>query len=232
MLNLIRPLFLLTATITLFVGIDAAHAAPLTAGSTIVVSKGPGTTGGGEFTIAVVDDATTFISFCLQHTEYLNFTDQFHVDAISTYTISDPASHGGDVDGKDYLSAHTAFLYTQFREGTLSGYNYSGTERWSSADLLQNAFWMFEQEIAMNISNPFVVLANSAIDLGAWSGLGDVRVMNISLNGVESQDLLTLLPAEGITAVPEPASLILFGSGAALAAIARRRNGRRSPKSI
>ena len=56
----------------------------------------------------------------------------------------------------------------------------------------------------MVITNPFVILANNAMITGAGSGLGNVRAMNLSLNGVESQDLLALLPQEGTTPVPEP----------------------------
>ena len=228
MSNPTRAVVFLSVMILLSTGGAIADASPLMPGDDIHVLNGPGTTGGGEFTI-VVDETTSFVSFCLQQTEYINFINDFNVDGISSYAVSDPASRGGDADGRDYLSAQTAFLYTQFREGTLSGYNYGGPDRWKSANDLQYAIWMFEQEIPTISSNPFVMLANTAISLGTWSGLGDVGVMNLSRNGVEAQDQLMLVPGRDITEVPEPASLILFGSGVSLAAMARRRQ-RRSAK--
>ena len=81
--------------ITFFAGAAIADAAPLMVGDDIHVLNGPGNTGGGEFTI-VVDATTSFVTFCLQRTEYINFTSAFNVDAISTYAVSDPVSNGGD----------------------------------------------------------------------------------------------------------------------------------------
>ena len=228
MLNSLRPAFVLSLAITLLAGAAIADAAPLTVGDDIHVLDGPGTTGGGEFTI-VVDATTNFVSFCLQRTEYINFTSAFNVDAISTFAVSDPVANGGNPLDlyRDYLSAQTAFLYTHFRAGTLSGYNYvAGAGRVASANSLQNAIWMLEQEIPTIASNPFVMLANTAVTSGAWKGLGNVRVMNLSRGTEEAQDQLMLVPGRDITEVPEPASLILFGSGLSAAAMARRRQRR------
>ncbi len=200
----------IVAVVALLAGNTTTQAAPILPGDIVRLADGPGTTGGGEFYLTVNGDpTTTFISFCVQRTEYINFTSPFTVDAVSTYAISDPASNGGDALGRDYLSPQTAYLYTMFRAGTLTGYNYTpGTFRVASANSLQNAIWMFEQELPMNTSNPFVVLANNAVSTGAWSGLGDVRALNLSYsNGIEAQDQLA------IQEVPEGASLTMLLCG-------------------
>jgi hypothetical protein len=205
----------------LLVGGQAASAAPIvSAGDTVKFGNGPGDTGGGEF-ILTVNNVWSFITFCLQRTEYVDYTHAFTVDSVNPYTLTDPMANGGDASGRDFISEQTAFLYTRFRQGTLAGYAYAGASHAASADNLQRAFWMFEQELAMDATNPFVILANNAVNSGKWDGIGNVRVLNLS-RGVgrdytEAQDQLTL--------VPEPASMALLALGAG-ALVARRRRTR------
>jgi hypothetical protein len=196
---------------------DAQAGPVVVAGDSVKFADGPGTTGGGEFTVTV-NNSWAFITFCLQRTEYVDFANTFHVDSVNPYTLTDPAANGGDAMGRDHISAQTAYLYTMFRDGALTGYSYAaGPSRVSSANDLQRAFWMFEQELAMNATNPFVILANNAVNSGAWSGIGNVRVLNLSRRGVEAQDQLTL--------VPEPASMLLLVGGLGTV-LARRRRAR------
>lgn len=195
------------------VPVSSAHAGPVVAGDTVVLSDSFGTTGGGEFILRATDDPlSAFLTFCLQRTEFISFGEQYVVNAISTFTDDEP---------QDELDSRTAWLYTQFRAGTLAGYIYGNGLRdvighTVSANLLQLAIWGFEGELALDLSNPFVQLANAFTPVDF--GLGNVRVLNLYRNGVKAQDQLTL-----VQPVPEPSTLILIGSGLAAAAYRRRR---------
>lgn len=207
-----------------------ADAGSIAAGDVVKFTDMAGTTGGGEFKLTdVSNSADWIITFCLQKTEYMNFTNNFIVGSINDYTLTDPDDKGG-VGGKDPLSSQTAWLYTQFTNQTLANYDYSDSgnsvfaNRSASADALQHAFWGFENEETLDMSNYFVQLAlnNTPSDFG----IGNVAVINLYLYdqskpngiGVEAQDQITMR-----TAVPEPTTLALMGFGMLGVGITRRR---------
>ena len=168
---------------------------------------------GGEFTVVPSDTGMMslyadsakindgFQSFCLEMNEGLSGNPY---DAV----ISDGAVAGGNagsVNGKDVISAGTAWLYQNFARGTLAGYDYvPGTGRSADAWKLQQAFWYLEDEYASIDSVDDTEFLQLAVDeLGdentakadyAGSAVG---VLNIFKNGEYQQDQLVLIPTPG-----------------------------------
>lgn len=122
-----------------------------------------------------------FLTFCLE--KNVPFVPGgLHNAAISTKT-------GGNGQ-EDPISTQTAYLYYNFRMGTLAGYTAGNL---ADGLALQEAIWALENE--MNAPAPGV---NKFYDLALksnWTDIGMVRVLQIgNPDGSCGQDQLTLVP--------------------------------------
>jgi len=128
---------------------------------------------------------TSFQTFCIEGTEFLNPYAQ-----VYNAKLSDTAMYGSQPAPGDPLSVGTGWLYSQFAQGILAGYNYSGTvaERKASAALLQNAIWWLEGEegITYTASNLFMLAV--VTQFGSQSG---AQANGASMFGVYALNLWT-----------------------------------------
>ena len=109
--------------------------------------------------------------------------------------------------GADSIALGTAWLYSQFASGGLSGYNYSyGSTRITTAGELQQAIWFFQGQSG-GVQNSFALAAEGAVGglvdaLADSNGAYGVAGFDLSdANGVAAQDQLYI-------AVPEPTTII------------------------
>lgn len=168
----------------------------------------------------------SFYSFCVEVTETVTHGANYSFD-VNTASI-----HGGASPlNPQPLVAQTAYLYTKFREGSIGSLSVYGFNQSNDSDVnaLQDAIWFFQNQLgAADVADngsvtlstraqQFVNAANSALVTNEWTGIGNVRILNLGANG-NNQDQLALVP----TPVPLPQGVGL-ASVALLAVGARRR---------
>lgn len=147
------------------------------------------TSNGGEFTVAAVDQSFSFQTFCLEKNEQVGSNPHYYeinpYDAAKAGGVSGWTTLPDNTQG-DPISLGTAYLYSQFRKGTLDGYDYTpGSGREASAGLLQIAIWWLEDEQSLNnpLNNPFLDLLATKGPIADWKvdadGAYGVKVLNM-----------------------------------------------------
>jgi hypothetical protein len=160
--------------------------------------QAPGTLVGQEY----------FQTFCIQTAVY------FYPGQSYTATTADSITLG------------TAWLYSKFAAGTLSGYTYAyGSGRMTSAGALQQAIWYFQSQSG-GVANSYVTAAETALGgssaaLSESNGAYGVAGFDLTgASGVAAQDQLFIAVPETTTVVA--GALLLLPLGASTLRILRR----------
>jgi len=201
-----KMICLFTVLIGLILSAPVIYGDNINVNDTITFSRGPGNGPGGVFNIYDSTTNYSFPSFCVETNEYINYNSQaFKVGGITGMAIA----NGGDTAkgyipalGGDPLDIRTAYLYYNFRMGTLSGWDGSN----AMGDALQNTIWFIEQEITTPLIGQALTWFNAANNSGWTTDYHGVAVLNVltQVGGI-AQDQLVL--------VPEPSTLLLLGAG-------------------
>jgi hypothetical protein len=193
--------------------VTPAQADSLSIGQWVNLDDAPGANangGGGAFILNAPGSGNSWISFCLEVTENINFSDNFYVGGIGNNAIGGGPGYGVGVGG-DPLDQRTKAIYHKYRRNNTLG--------WTGAEV-QYAIWFLEEEV-LGQNNALVTWASA--NAASYDFGGDVvRVVNLLTGprGRHAQDQLMLQD------VPEPAALGLLTVVFGAVATARRRRPR------
>jgi hypothetical protein len=213
-------------------------------GDLIKVGDGPGSPG-GIFYVDDLNDAEVFDSFCVEIEERINFTEKYAVEAINTQTnqtgkpltdfvawLYTEYTSDSLLDFADMFASNPEVAANTLQLAIWKGMGYTknaGSGWYDGVDGYIKSSWYdtynndYTKTLAQDlVSGIWESEFNADVTSGAWSGIGNVRIMN--LRKVNSDGSYGGYVQDQLVIIPEPISVVVWSLlGVSIGAVLLRR---------